>query len=663
MRLTVLATILIVVVAPLTGQSARAASDRVALVIGNAAYDNASVLENTVSDATAIGSTFERLGFDVTLQRDQSFAALRQTLGEFRRKAASAEVAVVFYAGHGIEVDNSNYLIPTDAALKTDADIEFETIPLDLVMRAVEGASRLKLVMLDACRDNPFARSMQRERASRSIGRGLARVEPSAETLVAFAAREGTTASDGAVGEHSPYTTALLKYLEEPNLEINLLFRKVRDAVLASTDGAQEPFTYGSLSSREFYFATTDSQGGSENVSEPLPGVSAEDALWTAVEKNGSLSAFETYLEQFPNGKYSAAARVWVDVLKPQGGETAASGEDVDVAAVAPGADPDFTAANPPILECDRLAADPSDPTRVTLGVEWNDIDADSAIAACRRDAEAHPKADRLKFQFARALHRGEQHSEAARIYEGLSERGYTAAAVNLGMMYLLGQDVAQDYAKARRFFEIGADAGNANALYQLGRLYKDGNGVEKDYARALSFLTRAVETSDHLGAMVQIGFLYTKGLGVTVDQQKAFDFYKRAADQNHPAGLNNVGLMYYTGRAVKQDIPTAVSWLERAAAEGFGESMYNLAVIYGRGEGIPRDMNRATDWMFKAIEAGHDTAIKAMTEQAGSTTSEFRRLLQARLRDAGYYAGAIDGQFGPATERAIMALAGAASN
>jgi len=665
MRRTALAALLVAVLVAAWTPCAQAAADRVALVIGNAKYENAAVLGNTISDATAIGSTLQRLGFEVTLERDQSIAALRETLGAFRRKAASAEVAVVFYAGHGIEVDKTNYLIPTDAKLSTDADIEFEAIPLDLVMRAVEGASRLKLVLLDACRDNPFAISMKRESASRSIGRGLARVEPSAETLVAFAAREGTTASDGTSGEHSPYTQALLKYLEEPNLEINLLFRKVRDAVLAATNGAQEPFTYGSLSSREFYFITTDSQGGSEDVAEPLPGVSAEDALWAAVERSGTLGAFETYLAQFPNGKYSAAAQVWIGVLGPaadtSGGGAGAAQPDAETASLAP--QEDFAAGNPPILECDRLAADPSDQTRVTLGVEWVDIEASRAIAACREGVAEYPAAARLKFQLARALHRDGQHGEAAELYEQLSERGYTAAAVNLGTMYLLGQDVAKDYDKARRFFEIGADAGNANALYQLGRIYKEGTGVKVDYPRAFEFYSRAVEVADHLGAMVQIGFMYTNGFGVAADQQKAFDFYKRAADQNQPAALNNVGLMYLTGRAVRQDTREAISWLEKSAGLGFAEAMYNLAVVYGRGQGIARDMERATHWMFEALKHGHETAIKAMTAQAGSTTQEFRRLLQARLRDAGYYEGAIDGQFGPATERAILALAESGGN
>ena len=139
---------------------------------------------------------------------------------------------MVFYAGHGIEVDKRNFLIPVDARLLSDADVEFETVPLDLLSRAVERAKGLRLIILDACRDNPFAVAMQRSGATRSIGRGLASVEPSGETLVAYAAKEGTVAADGE-GRNSPYTTALLAHLEEPGLEVGLMFRKVRDAVVA----------------------------------------------------------------------------------------------------------------------------------------------------------------------------------------------------------------------------------------------------------------------------------------------------------------------------------------------------------------------------------------------------------------------------------------------
>ena len=149
-----------------------------------------------------------------------------------------------------------NYLVPIDAKLATDRDVTFEAIPLDQVLQAVDGARKLHLVILDACRANPFVHTMTRSLAiTRSVGSGLAAIEPERATLVAYAAKDGHAAIDGTDG-NSPFVAALLKYLETPSLEINLLFRKVRDDVLAATGKRQEPFTYGSLPSEPFYFRT-----------------------------------------------------------------------------------------------------------------------------------------------------------------------------------------------------------------------------------------------------------------------------------------------------------------------------------------------------------------------------------------------------------------------
>jgi uncharacterized caspase-like protein len=142
--------------------------------------------------------------------------------------------------------------VPTDAKISTDREISFETVQLDKVLFAVEGAKKLRLVVLDACRDNPF-KSMTRTNSTRSIGSGLAQVEPEGATLVVYAAKHGQVALDGK-GSNSPFVMALLKYLETPRLEINLLFRKVRDEVFKGTGRQQEPFTYGSLPAEEFYF-------------------------------------------------------------------------------------------------------------------------------------------------------------------------------------------------------------------------------------------------------------------------------------------------------------------------------------------------------------------------------------------------------------------------
>ena len=268
---------LVVVLSLLTVTVSALAAPRAALVIGNASYAHAPALANPLNDAADVGAALERLGFEVTRLENAAQAELRRGLLAFQRAAAASEVAVVFYAGHGIEVDQRNFLVPVDARLASDQDVEFEAVPLGLVSRAVERASGLRLVILDACRENPFAVSMQRAGATRSIGRGLSRVEPSGETLVAYAAKEGTVAADGA-GRNSPYTEALLRYLEEPGLEVMFMFRQVRDAVLATTGGRQEPFVYGSLSSRGVYLASGPPPVAPPSVMKPL----------TAVDDSGS---------------------------------------------------------------------------------------------------------------------------------------------------------------------------------------------------------------------------------------------------------------------------------------------------------------------------------------------------------------------------------------
>jgi tetratricopeptide (TPR) repeat protein len=227
---------------------------RIALVIGNSTYRNAPALPNARRDADAIASALRGVGFQtVTLQNDLSKDKLGDALRAFARQAEQADWALIYYAGHGIEMSGTNYLIPVDARLETDRDVQFEALPLDQVMSSVEGAHKLRIILLDACRENPFARQMRRTVASRTIGRGLARIEPDGGTLVAYAAKHGEVALDGE-GENSPFVTAFVRHIATPGVEINKLFRLVRDDVLAATGRRQEPFVYGSLPGEDFYF-------------------------------------------------------------------------------------------------------------------------------------------------------------------------------------------------------------------------------------------------------------------------------------------------------------------------------------------------------------------------------------------------------------------------
>lgn len=229
-----------------------AEAKRVALVIGNSEYAKVSKLPNPGRDAAAVEAMLKAAGFDaVQRANDLGVNAMRRALRDFSDHARDAEIAVVFFAGHGIEVGGTNYLIPVDAVLERDIDVADETVSLDRVSEMLEQTKRLRLIILDACRDNPFVRSMKRTVASRSIGRGLAKVEvATSDTLIAYAAKAGSTASDGD-GGNSPYTMALVQHLTTPGLDIRLALGRVRDHVLKSTTNRQEPFVYGSLGGAE----------------------------------------------------------------------------------------------------------------------------------------------------------------------------------------------------------------------------------------------------------------------------------------------------------------------------------------------------------------------------------------------------------------------------
>jgi uncharacterized caspase-like protein len=231
---------------------------RVALVVANASYQHVPVLPNPGRDAQALATVLRSVGFQsVQLEIDVSRARLIENLRAFARAASDADWAVVYYAGHGIEINGINYLIPVDATLTADRDVPLEAVPLEQVLDSVDAARRLRVVILDACRDNPFVAQMKRSAGTRSVGRGLARIEPAGGTLVAYAAKAGQVALDGDGGGNSPFVASLVRYLPQPGIEISRLFRLVRDEVMEATGRKQEPFVYGSLPAREFFFAAT----------------------------------------------------------------------------------------------------------------------------------------------------------------------------------------------------------------------------------------------------------------------------------------------------------------------------------------------------------------------------------------------------------------------
>ena len=299
------------------------AERRVALVIGNSAYKSAPRLTNPVNDAALVGGMFKKAGFDtVDVRQDLNGLEMRKALREFGVQTREADVAIVYYAGHGLEVDGANYLIPIDAALETDTDVYDEAVPIDRVLVSIEPAKQLRLVILDACRDNPFAKTMKRTVAARSIGRGLAKVEPtSPSTMIAFAAKAGSTASDGD-SRNSPFATALVDRLLTPGLDLRKAFGFVRDDVLKSTGYKQEPYVYGSLGGDDVSLAPAKPVATG-------PQASPDDAIRRGYElalQAGDRDAWDAFLRAFPNGFYADLAKVQLKKVAAE--ETRATAAD-----------------------------------------------------------------------------------------------------------------------------------------------------------------------------------------------------------------------------------------------------------------------------------------------------------------------------------------------
>ncbi len=282
------------------------ADKRVALVIGNSNYQNVTPLTNPANDATTVTDMLKKAAFEVVeSRRDLKYMEMRRALRDFTDKARNADVAVIYFAGHGLEVDGTNYLVPIDAALERDVDVDDEAISLNRILLAAEPATKLRLIILDACRDNPFARKMKRTLASRALSRGLVGVEANKpNTFIAFAAKEGSTAADGD-GNNSPFSAALVKYLTKPGLDIRKAFGFVRDDVMNATGNQQEPYTTNSLGGNDVSLVPPP----------PAPAPVASDPNvdirrdYELAERVGTREGWDSFVAAHPSGYYADLAK------------------------------------------------------------------------------------------------------------------------------------------------------------------------------------------------------------------------------------------------------------------------------------------------------------------------------------------------------------------
>jgi formylglycine-generating enzyme required for sulfatase activity len=298
----------------LTLCGAALAEKRVALVIGNAAYKHATPLANPRHDAEAIAAALKRLNFEVVEGFDLDEPATKRLLREFALKLENfgkADLALFFYSGHGLQVNGRNYLVPVDAKLERELDVDYQAVGYDLVQKTMERTPQTNIVILDACRDNPLARTLARGMAARSlaVGSGLAEIRGINDTLIIYATQPGNVALDG-TEKNSPFTSALLKHMEEDGVEVRHMLAQVRQAVIADTQGKQVPWEAASLT-RQIYLKSAPSRG-------VIPQATAEQEteFWRSIRDSKNPADYHEYRRRWPNGVFAELAKRRLDDIE-----------------------------------------------------------------------------------------------------------------------------------------------------------------------------------------------------------------------------------------------------------------------------------------------------------------------------------------------------------
>lgn len=299
------------------------AEKRMALVIGNSSYSHVPALANPKNDAADMAVKLQGMGFEVISGVDLDLVALRDTIRKFVKTLSGADVTLFYYAGHGLQVNGENYLVPVDAQLGSYDDLEFEAVSMGIVLSAMERNTSVNLVFLDACRDNPLADTLARSMGTRSgsIGRGLARLGSSVGSLIAFATQPGNVALDGS-GRNSPFTLALLKHLGTPGQSITQDMVLVRRDVLEATDGKQVPWDSSSLTGDVILVPKVDNKNTQDSTDISAKATRTDTAIelafWDTVKNTDDPLMYQAYLEQYPGGAFVSLARVKLKMLEAE---------------------------------------------------------------------------------------------------------------------------------------------------------------------------------------------------------------------------------------------------------------------------------------------------------------------------------------------------------
>lgn len=596
---------------------------RVALVIGNSEYETVSSLKNPGNDALDISVALEGLGFRVILGRDLTRAGMMQNAADFAEAAQDADVALFYYAGHGFQVSGQNYLVPTDARIASTEDARAQTVAVTDILKAMTITDGLKLVFLDACRDNPFGASL---RADEEVGSGLARIGTEANFMFAYATQPGNVAYDG-TGRNSFFSEALLQHLYTPGQPISDMMIAVRRDVITATGGQQIPWENSSLT-RQFAFDTGP------------PGISEEAMFYQVATSARDDALMRLYVDLYPQGAHVGEAMAWLETgtrtrsidrdnpdeqadrlwslaqrsrvrpllqyyldRYPEGANAAQARQ---LLALLP--DPEDST---PAALCDRLATHPRDATAGTAGVPFTRLqgNAVAAIQACSAAVTQSPNLPHYIALLARATAASGDLNRAIALYETAADRGDLRAMVSLAQLKENGTGMAQDIPAAMDLYERAAEAGSLDAMNNLAVTLFEGKVMPKDEPRALALLQKASEEGS-AQATYNLGYMrLNEILGTPAE---ALDYFLRAARGGDTRGYRAAAIMLDKGGMIERNPAEAANVLLRATVEDDG------------------------------------TVLADLSGNAGGWSEDTIRQMQLKLAAAGLYTSDVDGRPGP---------------
>ncbi len=591
------------------------AEKRVALVIGNGKYVR-DPLPNPPRDAALIARTLEGVDFDVIRVLDADRKAMQTALVEFGRKLAEADsVGLFYYAGHGVQVNGDNYLLPVDVDIRTEAEVLLQGVNLNEILITLRPQnSRLAVAVLDACRNNPFVG------LARGLRRGLAPVTAPAGTLIAFSTAPGEVALDGD-GDNSPYTEALARSIPIPGLAIEEVFKRTRQQVMQATGRAQVPWEHSSLVGRFAFVPETNAAPDRRDaIAGQAPDIRlSEIEAWERIKQSVNAQDFKSFLKQYPAGAFAELAHY-------------------------------------KLKQHDR---------RPNAWTWWlPSVVAESLPRETARTEAEELYARGLRFEAEKATPADLEHART--LYRAAAEAGLAPAMYRLARLVERdarskrkagGEKLAyeQRLTAAANWYAKAAANSHPAAQRALGTLHEFGEGVRRDLVEALRLYKLAAEAGD-AGGMTSLGFLYASGKGVHRDPETARKWYARAAKAGSSRAMFNLAIMLMTLDGGPVDIPQAAKWLVAAAKTGHAGAMRQLAVFYDEGRGLDRNTVNAADYLLKAYAAGDADAKSDLFEHNRRWSRSTRRAIQRQLQTDGLYNGAIHGVFNASTRRALTA-------